>query len=712
MKNKSIRFFALFLLVTLLLCSPLSAAAQSSREIPYESYTYWEGISEDSRKAVYNRPMYEVGNVISAADLGVKSFTKLNDICTDSKGFVYLLDDSARIIVLDSNYNLVREIGVIPKKHEDIVDFEENYDYSGANSLYVHTDGTIYICDTENARVLHCNEFGNILDVQVLPDSPLIPEGYNYRPLHAVVDQRGYLYVLSDGSYYGMILYSEERSFLGFYGANEVTNGIMGAFKNVWDRVFVSNTKKGNSARKLPYVFVDVVVGGDGFIYTATGYTEKTNNKGQIKKLSPGTGKNILNSENVNFTDDEINTTYKDGEELQQNIVGLCVDENGFIYCLDAAFGRVFLYDSENHMLTAFGSGMGSGTQKGSFVVPTAIALSGSDVLVSDSTKCTVTVFKQTDYGKQVKELQALTLDGEYLKAKNGWQQVLESDRNCQAAYKGLARAYLTENDYEAALEYAKMGYDRDTYALAFEFIRQNFIDRNFWVIFIGIIALLGGLFSLVIISKCKKLTLIRNRELKLYFNTLIHPALSFEEVKDKGKGSMLLCVITVTVFYILSVLQVLCGGFLFTYYDPENFNSLMVLVRSVGFVVLWIVCNWMICTLLGGRGKLREITVVTCYSLQPLIIEKLIRLVLTNVLLPTEGEFLGILGVVATLYSLLLIIAGLIKIHDFSMGRLVGTSVLSLLGMAAVMFLIVMVGMLIQQLGGFIGTVFMEFTL
>jgi hypothetical protein len=31
---------------------------------------------------------------------------------------------------------------------------------------------------------------------------------------------------------------------------------------------------------------------------------------------------------------------------------------------------------------------------------------------------------------------------------------------------------------------------------------------------------------------------------------------------------------------------------------------------------------------------------------------------------------------------------------------------------MAAVIFLIVMVGMLIQQLGGFIGTVFMEFTL
>ena len=63
-------------------------------------------------------------------------------------------------------------------------------------------------------------------------------------------------------------------------------------------------------------------------------------------------------------------------------------------------------------------------------------------------------------------------------------------------------------------------------------------------------------------------------------------------------------------------------------------------------------------------------------------------------------------------LYTLLLLIIGMIKIHDFSMSRFVGTSVLSLLGVAALVFLIVMVGMLLQQLVGFIGTVFMEFTL
>lgn len=696
---------AALLAALICLTAAVPALAASSDEIPYNSYTYWEGINENKRKAVYNRPMYETAGVLTADSLKVSAFTKLNDVCTDENGNAYILDDASRITVLDKDYNLIKEIGALNKDGE-------KYEYAGANSLYVDTDGTIYICDTENARVLHCTADGVLTDILKLPDSPLIPKDYKYRPMHIVADSRNYLYVLSDGSYYGMILYAADRSFLGFYGANEVTNGIMGALKNVWNRLFVSNEKKSNTARTLPYVFVDVARGGDGFIYTATGYTDKTGNKGQIKKLSPGTGKNILESEDINFTDDEENTTYKDGETLNQNIVALEVDKNGYIYCLDASFGRVFLYDSEKRMLSAFGSGMGSGTQKGSFTQASALALNGGDVLVTDSTKCILTVFRETDYGARVKELRTLSINGDYTAAKEGWLEVIKEDSGCQTAYSGLARAYLAENDYDTAMEYAKNGYDRETYALAFELSRRDFIYGNFPVIFAVIIIMLCAIAALIVLKRRKAPETVKDSETRLLFRTLIHPSLCFDEVKEKGRGSIKLCIAVTAVYYVLSVMQTLCGGFLFTYYDSESFNSIMVLVRSVGIVVLWIICNWMVCTLLGGKGKIREIAVVTCYSLIPLIIEMALRLLLTNVLLPTEGEFLGIFETVAMLYTLLILIIGMIKIHDFSMSRFIGTGILSVAGIAAVVFLAVMVGMLLQQLAGFIGTVFMELTL
>ena len=92
-----------------------------------------------------------------------------------------------------------------------------------------------------------------------------------------------------------------------------------------------------------------------------------------------------------------------------------------------------------------------------------------------------------------------------------------------------------------------------------------------------------------------------------------------------------------------------------------------------------------------------------------PLIIEKAIRLVLTNVLLPTEASFLNIFDAIAILYFLILITIGLIKIHDFSMSRLIGTSVLSLAGVAAIVFLVITIVILVQQFGGFIVTLVTE---
>ena len=53
--------------------------------------------------------------------------------------------------------------------------------------------------------------------------------------------------------------------------------------------------------------------------------------------------------------------------------------------------------------------------------------------------------------------------------------------------------------------------------------------------------------------------------------------------------------------------------------------------------------------------------------------------------------------------------ITGLLKIHDFSMARLVGTSVLSAAGVAAIVFLAITIVILVQQFGGFIATVITE---
>lgn len=702
MRNKIMRYFAVFLtLISLASCLLPVAASSVTDQVPYESYTYWTDIS-DERKAVYSRPMYDAEMVLDARTIGVKPFDTIHDVYSDDKQ-VYILDKASRIIILDSEYKLVNEIGAVTAVDGTV------YDYSNAQSLYVHTDGTIFISDTDNQRVLRVNPDGTLKDIYGLPESSLIPKDFVYKPLKAVMDSHGYLYVLSDGSYYGALLYAPDKSFTGFYGANNVTTGIATALQNILERVFSNNVKQGASVRTLPYSFVDIVIDNNDFIYTATGKTDTYDRAGQIKMLNPGTGNNILGSEEVNFVDDAFNTTFNNGTQIEQDIVGLEVTDNGFVFCIESQFGRVFLYDRSSRMLCAFGGGMGKGEQVGTFVSANAIALNGTDVIVTDKLKHTVTVFKATDYGKKVMNLIDITLEGNYLEAREGWEEVIALDRNFQPAYSGLARAYLAEGDYKAAMEWAKEGYDRETYQLAFEFYRKNLLEKYFWLIALVVVVLIAGIIALRIFLKKKNIVLIKNKQIKLMLRTLIHPALTFEEIKEKKQGSIIIALVLTALFYVTAVIQVICGGFMFTQYDPATFNSLWVLVRSAGLVVLWIFSNWMISTLMQGKGTMREICIVTCYSLTPIIIERFARLLFTNVLLPSEAMFLTGMDVLAIGYTAVLLIIGLIKIHDYSMSRLIGTSVLSIVWLAVLVFLMVLVGMLVQQIGGFAVTVFLE---
>lgn len=689
MKHKLIKFTAILFALIILFSVGVSAS------VPYETYTHWSDVGTD-RKDVYNRAMYEPIMALEAKDIGVEPFDEIKNIFIDGTDNIYILDAKSRIVILNKDLKLIKEIGLIG-----------NEAYNDAESLYVHTDNTIYICDTISKRILHISQQGVLLETIGEPESVLIPDNFNFSPMRIVIDSQGYMYVLSDGSYYGALLYSPEKEFLGFYGANTVTTSLAGVLTNIKNRIFPNNEKKGNTARNLPYCFNDITIDERDFIYTSNGYTGDFNREGQIRKLGPGTGDNILDSNEINFVDTKVNSEYNNGAMEKQDIMDVEVDSNGFIYALESAYGRVYLYDSECRLLTAFGGGMGNGVSLGTFTKVSGMSLlkGGSQLIVSDAVTNRITVFGETDFGKRVKELICLTLNGRYDEVGDGWKEILKVDNNFQPAYSGMARVSLNKGDYKEAMTYAKIGYDRETYAVAFENVRKDFLNNNFALIFGVAFIFIALIVALLIVSTRKKLVLIKNKNVRQMFTVMIHPSNVFADIKEKGQGSVLLCAVTLVFFYIVTVLQTLAGGFLFSVYDAESFNSLWVLVRSVGLVVLWIVANWMVCTLMQGKGKLKEIIIVTCYSLWPIIIEKLFRLVMTNVLIPSEAGFLAILDTLAMIYFVLLMIIGLLKIHDFSMSRLVATSIVSIIGVAAIVFLGIMIIMLLQQFFAFFAT-------
>ena len=699
-KYKCIKRF-LICLLTVLLIAGTAAVSVSAAQVPTDAYNYWTDTKgENSKKAVYSRNAFEVEGVIDAETLNVPFYDELSDFCVDN-GNIYLLDGNAsRITIIDSDYNVIKDITEITYNGEVL-------NCAGASGIFAK-DGRIYLCDTENERVLVMDNNCNILSVIKCPDSPIIPDDFQYRPIKITANSEGYLYVLTEGSFYGSLLFSPSYEFIGFFGSNDVVNSISTVFSNIMSRVFPNNVKKSASVKALPYSIVDLCMKEDDFVYTVTGKTDGASQRGQIRKLFVGTGSNILEYTG-NFVDQGYNNSRLGGKNTLQDLCSIDIDESGFIYALDSTYGRIFVYDTNGRLITTFGGGLGLGEQAGTFKQARVLALNGDKVLVLDIFNNTITVFKHNEYFNRIRQAQLLTIGGDYGAAEELWRQVLAQDSNCQIAYSGLARAEYAAGNYTLAKDYARKGYDRDTYSLAFKMLRTQFIAKYFWIVAVIAIVMIVALVVLLKMKKRKDIKLIKNPKIRLAMSALFHPIDTFNTVKEKRMASVGISFVLLLIFYVTSILKVLCGGFSFIYYDPASFNSIWVLVKSAGAVILWIVSNWLICSLMSGNGRITEIITVTCYSLIPLIVNQVIQIVFTNVLLVEEASFLSIISVVAYIFFIFMLATGTMIIHEYGFGKFVGTSVLTVVAMAIVVFLIFLVVMLLQQLFGFISTIVLE---
>lgn len=708
MKTKIFKLITAVLVIAVIIPSVLTSAISSgegtsvsSPEIPYKSYTYWTDVNTSDKVAVYSKPMYALKKSIYSVDIGGNIQSSLSDVAVFKDEIFFLDAGIGKIYVLDNDYENQRII-------ENISYNGEKLDFTGAQGLCADKNGCIYIADTEHARVIVLDKNGTVSKLMMLPDSSLIPTEFIYSPVKVAVDSNGYTYIVSKGSYYGAILYSPQGEFLGFFGSNIVKGTVTTVLKNIWNRLFSNDKKRAADAVSLPYSLTDITVGADNFIYTATGITSDKAKiqTGQICMYNPG-GKDVLGETDSNFAD--YNVGELENTVQTQNLSSIAVDGEGYMYALDSTYGRIFIYDSECNLLSVFGGGMGYGSQTGTFYTPAAIEINSSDIITVDSQKNIIAIFGITDYGKLVKQADSLTLKGDFTAALPIWEKIKEVDSNNQLAYRGIAKAFYDKGDNRKAIEYAYNGYDRETYGKAFKNIRNEWIEKHFVFIAIGIISAFSAIYALLIIKRRKNITLFKRAEVRNLISCMPHPVESFREIKEKNTGSLTAAVILLIVFYVVTVLKDTAGGFIFTVFDSESYNSLYVLLSTVGLVLLFTVSNWLVCTLFGGIGKFKEIFIVTCYSLIPIIIGYTLELILTHVLVKEEGTFIGIMVYAFMLYAAFMLIVGIMRIHDYEFGRFIGTTVLSLCAMMIIIFILFLIFMLVQQVYGWLVTVLTE---
>lgn len=695
------RLAAITVSLLLVLCCGFTASAATLDNMPYDSYTYWQ---EDSAKyLVGSRTMYEFEGTVTGEELGVGAFGAPNDIVAGEDGRIYVLDSkNSRVIVIKD--------GAAEKVLDSTGEkFEE------ASGIAVGKDGTVYIADTENMRVLAVTPDGTLGRIITCPDAEIIPEDFEFRPLQMTIDKNGYLYVLSKGSFYGALVFAPDGATEGFFGANKVNASVGDILDTLWNRWFMTDEQRASQIQKIPFQFSDLSIDETGLLFTTTGATTSSSTQyGQIRCLGPSgvnvmkarQGRKSVSADSFNFADNKIADLAVN--KRVQNFVSVDI-EDGFVYALDQTYGKVYVYTTDCELLTVFGGGVKKGTQKGTFETASALAVNGDRIYVADSKKGNIAVFKINDYGAAVKEAATLTDGGKYEAAKPLWEEIVKLDRNSQLAYRGLARAALAAGKYGDAMDYAKKGTDRGIYDQAFEYVRNAFLQKHINLIVFAAVVIAAAIVLLVILSKKGKIPKIKLPRLSLALRAWRHPFDNIRAVRYKNQGSVLIAAVLLALFYVSDVLKDFYSGFAHSTFNVENYNSLLTLIGTVGVVILWVCCNWAISVLAEGKGKIKEVFIVACYSLVPMIFGNVLYMICSNVLLIKEAAVLSVISTLSLILTGLTLCIGTMIVHEFDFFKFLFTAAISIIAMAIVIFLAFMVVILLQQFFAFIKTVFIE---
>ncbi len=701
------KFIASIVLLLVLLGTTFTAFAAGENYVKVD-------IPGGSQEHRLSREMYEAVKLYQASDFGIdEHFKGITDIFySDVHGILLLCGDESRLIKIAKDYSDATVINVVDKKGREI-------DFEGAGGVYSDSFGNIYISDTVNGRVLILDKKGVLFETLERPESELIPDDFQFQPSSIAKDSHGYTYILSLGCYYGALMYTPEYEFMGFYGPNTVKSSALDTIAYLWDKLTSSDKKKDYSQKTLPYSFTDFTFDEQGFMVTCTSATSAANfvvqsETGQIKKISHN-GANILykrnlqggieSSSSVNFTE-----TAVEWGMAGQSIDSIITSPDDYIFALETGHCRIYLYDAECNLMAAFGGGSGSGKQLGLFQKPVAITLNeNNDLLVADNGNYSFTVLRATDYGNLIREAQSLYLKGNYDDAGEMWEQVLAENRNCQLAYRGLAMVNYNKGDLNKALEYAEIACDYAVYDLAWNKIVSNFVAKYFAVIVLILVIIVIAVFILIRSLKKKGKKLINNKKLKLLFNVPFHPFNSFEELRYKNMGSIPIAIILTVLFYIASVLNVTSTGFLYSNVLLRNYNSLFTVVSTAGLLILWSVCNWLVCSMFEGKGSFKDVYVSTTYCVMPWIVFLFLKVILSNFLpLATAGLITGIETVVL-IYTFFMLAISLIKVHDFDFFKVLLTTIVVVFFMILVIFVVLMCGILAEQFISFIGEIYEE---
>ncbi len=703
MKTKKLLNFILALITVLsLLTVPVCAVEELDSDANSYIYDYWGN-------TVSTPIPYETEINVSIADFGA-SMPSIADMATDSENNIYIAD-SANNCVWQLNENL-----------EFVTSFD-NYSENGETKPFNApegcwvADGKLYVANTADANIVIIDVLTKeTLQIVNAPSNDEWSSTVEFMPIRLSTDKGGRIYCISRNQTQGIVQFSKEGKFIGFLGALDVD-------PNAWDifiRTFGTKKMKNESLQMIPTEFTNLYCNSEGMVYAITETVSDAEIKGAVSgrnakdapvRLLNPLGNNILKNNGYYPIVGDIDFKLSGENSGASRFIDVAVAENGICSLLDRKRGKVFTYSADGDLLYIFG-GLGAGI--GSFEQPVSIVYLGNKLAILDQASKEITIFKTTAFTEQVLGAYAAHEAGDFEKEEACWKALNEKFSGYDPAISGIGKALYNRGEYKASLEYFKLTNNKSYYSKAYKNMQAKFAEKYLVGVVIGavlaVIGLFFGLKYLIRYVKTANNTVCRTISNGCYIMT--HPFDGFWELKWENKGSVKGATFLLLSAFVIRIISERLTPYLFLSKNLSQTNTLISTCSLLIFFVLWIVASWCLTTLFDGKGSMKDIYIYSCYCLTPYVLFTLPILAVGHFLTLEMAALYSSIQLIVIIYCLLLLVAGTISVHQFTLSRTVLMLVASVLGIVLMMFLIILCSGLIQNIVDFITQIIKEITL
>jgi tetratricopeptide (TPR) repeat protein len=598
------------------------------------------------------------------------------DLFMTSKDELYVADaGNNRIVQLDLEGRIVRTI-------PESTDQDPKAKLRKPEGVFVTEEGVIYVADTGSRRVAVFDREGKLAKELLAPSSELLPKTFVYAPLKVVVDQRGYIYLVTKGGYQGLLQLAPDGTFAGFYGANKVPTSWLESLK----RKFFTEEQLKEELSRLPGAVTNVTLDAKKFMFTVN----KDLKSGQLKRLNFGGVDLLMNHNFAPWVKPLERFSFQD----------VHVDSHGVMSVVETAEGKIYQYDKYGQLLFLFGAtSVGSEQRLGTFKRMTSIVADSNGTLyIADGELNRIQVMKRTHFGELVHQASYLDNQGKYEEARGLWEEVHRLNGMYDRAYLGIAKAMFKAGEYEQAMAYFEQAKDKEGYSESYWQVRMNFLLQYFGTAMTVLtIVLIGFILGQKIIRSRKKPGLTddqseasavnlpqRNSRLAFWARMLAEPWKQMLAMLRHPMNGMYDITASTQVrwrfalfFVVLGFVVIIAGKALVSMlFAAQRFETLNLTTEAMKYFlpwISWIVANYLTGSVMRGEGSFGKVFVVNSYALAPYILFILPIQWLSNALTLQEGIFYTAAHYLIIIWVFILIFVGTQNAHNYNLKEAIG---------------------------------------